>query len=41
MMKIRRQGDSKAVNAFLDRNDIHEPAKRKISYDNPTRLYTL
>src|SRR5262245_55379525 len=29
---------AKAVNEFLDRNDIPEPAKRKISYDNPRAM---
>jgi predicted TIM-barrel fold metal-dependent hydrolase len=32
---------SKAVKEFLDRDDISEAAKRKISYDNPKRLYGL
>jgi hypothetical protein len=32
---------AKAVNDFLDRKDIPEGAKRKISYDNPKRLYAL
>jgi hypothetical protein len=32
---------SKAVKEFLDRDDISEAAKRKISYDNPKRLYRL
>ena len=32
---------AKAVNEFLDRKDNPEPAKRKISYDNPKRLYAL
>src|SRR4029079_3085680 len=32
---------SKAVNEFLSREDIPEAAKRKISYDNPKRLYGL
>ena len=32
---------AKAVNEFLDRKDISEPAKRKISYENPKRLYAL
>jgi predicted TIM-barrel fold metal-dependent hydrolase len=31
----------KAVNEFLSREDITEAAKRKISYDNPKRLYGL
>jgi predicted TIM-barrel fold metal-dependent hydrolase len=31
----------KAVNDFLSREDIPEAAKRKISYDNPKRLYGL
>ncbi len=32
---------SKAVNEFLSREDIPETSKRKISYDNPKRLYGL
>ena len=32
---------SKAVKEFLDREDIPEGSKRKISYDNPKRLYRL
>ena len=32
---------SKAVNEFLSREDIPEAAKRKISYDNPKKLYRL
>jgi predicted TIM-barrel fold metal-dependent hydrolase len=32
---------SKAVNEFLERDDIPPAAKRKISYDNPKRLYRL
>jgi hypothetical protein len=32
---------SKAVNEFLSREDISEGAKKKISYDNPKRLYRL
>jgi predicted TIM-barrel fold metal-dependent hydrolase len=32
---------AKAVNEFLDREDISEVAKRKISYDNPKRLYGI
>ena len=31
----------KAVDEFLERNDIPEAAKRKISYDNPKRLYRI
>jgi predicted TIM-barrel fold metal-dependent hydrolase len=31
----------KAVDEFLSREDIPEAAKRKISYDNPKRLYGL
>jgi len=31
----------KAVNEFLTREDIPETAKRKISYDNPKRLYRI
>ena len=31
----------KAVNEFLEREDIPEASKRKISYDNPKRLYGL
>jgi predicted TIM-barrel fold metal-dependent hydrolase len=32
---------AKAVKEFLDREDIPDAAKRKISYDNPKRLYAL
>ena len=32
---------AKAVNELLDRKDILEPAKRKISYDNPKNLYKI
>jgi predicted TIM-barrel fold metal-dependent hydrolase len=32
---------SKAVHEFLSREDIAAEAKRKISYDNPKRLYRL
>ena len=32
---------SKAVDEFLRREDIPAPAKRKISYANPKRLYGL
>jgi predicted TIM-barrel fold metal-dependent hydrolase len=32
---------AKAVREFLDRQDIADAAKRKISYDNPKRLYAL
>jgi len=32
---------SKAVKEFLSREDIPESAKRKISHDNPKRLYRL
>jgi predicted TIM-barrel fold metal-dependent hydrolase len=32
---------SKAVNEFLGREDISEGSKRKISYDNPKKLYAL
>jgi predicted TIM-barrel fold metal-dependent hydrolase len=32
---------AKAVTEFLDRKDIPDAAKRKISYDNPKRLYAL
>jgi predicted TIM-barrel fold metal-dependent hydrolase len=32
---------SKAVKEFLDREDIPEGSKRKISYENPKRLYRL
>jgi predicted TIM-barrel fold metal-dependent hydrolase len=32
---------NKAVNEFLSREDIPEASKRKISYDNPKRLYGL
>ncbi len=32
---------SQAVKEFLSREDIPEAAKRKISYDNPKRLYSL
>ena len=32
---------AKAVNEFLDRQDITDTAKGKISYDNPKRLYAL
>jgi predicted TIM-barrel fold metal-dependent hydrolase len=32
---------SKAVKEFLGRDDIPERAKRKISYENPKRLYRL
>jgi predicted TIM-barrel fold metal-dependent hydrolase len=31
----------KAVQEFLERDDISEASKRKISYDNPKRLYGL
>jgi predicted TIM-barrel fold metal-dependent hydrolase len=31
----------KAVDEFLGREDICEAAKRKISYDNPKRLYRI
>jgi predicted TIM-barrel fold metal-dependent hydrolase len=31
----------KAVDEFLERDDIPAAAKRKISYDNPKRLYGL
>ncbi len=31
----------KAVDEFLDREDISEAAKRKISYDNPKKLYRI
>jgi len=31
----------KAVDEFLERDDIPTAAKRKISYDNPKRLYAL
>jgi hypothetical protein len=31
----------KAVDEFLDREDIPTESKRKISYDNPKRLYAL
>jgi predicted TIM-barrel fold metal-dependent hydrolase len=31
----------KAVKEFLDRDDISEASKRKISYDNPKRLYGI
>ena len=30
-----------AVKEFLERGDIPESSKRKISYDNPKRLYRL
>jgi predicted TIM-barrel fold metal-dependent hydrolase len=32
---------AKAVNEFLDRKDITDAAKHKISYENPKRLYAL
>src|SRR4030095_731888 len=32
---------STAVKEFLDRDDIRETSKRKISYDNPKRLYRI
>ena len=32
---------AKAVKEFLDRDDIPDAAKRKISYRNPKRLYAL
>jgi predicted TIM-barrel fold metal-dependent hydrolase len=32
---------AKALIKFLDRQDIPDAAKRKISYDNPKRLYAL
>ena len=32
---------AKVVNEFLDRQDITDTAKGKISYDNPKRLYAL
>ena len=32
---------AKAVKEFLDREDIPDPAKRKISYDNPKKLYRI
>ena len=32
---------AKAVREFLDRKDIPEASKRKISYENPKRLYAL
>jgi predicted TIM-barrel fold metal-dependent hydrolase len=32
---------SKAVEEFLSREDMSQAAKRKISYDNPKRLYRL
>lgn len=32
---------ARAVKQFLDRNDIPEASKRKISYDNPKKLYAL
>lgn len=32
---------AKAVNDFLDRKDIPEGAKRKISYENPKKLYKI
>ncbi|MDH3446040.1 MAG: amidohydrolase, partial [Deltaproteobacteria bacterium] len=31
----------KAVDEFLERADLPETAKRKISYDNPKKLYGL
>jgi predicted TIM-barrel fold metal-dependent hydrolase len=32
---------SQAVNEFLGREDLSEVSKRKISYDNPKKLYRL
>jgi hypothetical protein len=32
---------AKAVNEFLDRKDIPDGAKRKISYENRKRLYKI
>jgi predicted TIM-barrel fold metal-dependent hydrolase len=32
---------SKAVNEFLERDDIPAGSKRKIGYDNPKKLYAL
>ncbi|MPZ76542.1 MAG: amidohydrolase family protein [Deltaproteobacteria bacterium] len=32
---------ARAVKEFLEREDIPESSKRKISYDNPKRLYRL
>jgi len=32
---------AKAVKEFLDREDIPDPAKRKISYDNAKKLYRI
>ena len=34
-------GARKAVDEFLDREDIPAAAKKKISYDNPKKLYRI